>query len=66
MVYRSRGQKQCRHITYSFAGNKVGFGDFKIARQIIHTVKYSNDLLSMAKEETLLQDTIDKLTEIGR
>ena len=43
-----------------------GFGDFKIGGQIIHTVKYADDLVSLAKEEKVLQDMIDKLTEIGR
>jgi len=42
-----------------------GFGDFKIGGQIIHTVKYADDLVLLAKEEKVLQDTIDKLTEIG-
>jgi len=43
-----------------------GFGDFKIAGQIIHTVKYADDLVLLAKEEQVLQDVIDKLIEIGR
>ena len=30
------------------------------------TVKYADDLVLMAKEETVLQGMIDKLTEIGR
>ena len=34
--------------------------------QIIHTVKYADDLVLLAKEEKVLQDMIDKLTEIGR
>jgi len=42
-----------------------GYGDFKIGRQIIHTVKYADDLVLLAKEENVLQDMIDKLTEIG-
>jgi len=42
------------------------FGDFKIGRQIIHTVKYADDLVLLAKEEKVLQDMIDKLTEVGR
>jgi hypothetical protein len=29
-------------------------------------VKYADDLVLLAKEETVLQDMIDKLTEIGR
>jgi hypothetical protein len=43
-----------------------GFGDFKIGGQIIHTMKYADELVLLAKEETMLQDMIDKLTEIGR
>jgi hypothetical protein len=43
-----------------------GFGDFKISGQIIHTVKYSDDLVLLAKEEKVLQDIIAKLIEIGR
>jgi len=38
-----------------------GFGDFKIGGQIIHTVKYSDDLVLLAKEEKMLQDMIDTL-----
>jgi hypothetical protein len=34
--------------------------------QIIHTVKYADDLVLLAKEEKVLQDKIDKQTEIGR
>ena len=43
-----------------------GFGDFNIRGQIIQTVKYADELVIMAKEETVLQGMIDKLTEIGR
>ena len=43
-----------------------GFGDFKIGGQIIHTVKYADSLVLLAKEEKVLQDMINKLTEIGR
>jgi hypothetical protein len=43
-----------------------GFGDLKIGGQIINTVKYADDLVLLAKEETVLQDIIDKLIEIGR
>jgi len=43
-----------------------GFGDFKICGQIIHTVKYADDLVLLAKEEKVLQYMIDKLIEIGR
>ena len=43
-----------------------GLGDFKIGGQIIHTVKYADDLVLLAKEEKVLQNMIDKLIEIGR
>jgi len=43
-----------------------GFGGFKIGGQIIHTVKYADDLVLLAKEEKVLQDMIDKLNETGR
>jgi hypothetical protein len=43
-----------------------GLGDFKIGGQIIHTVKYADDLVLLAMEEKVLQDMIDKLIEIGR
>jgi hypothetical protein len=43
-----------------------GLGDFKIAGPIIHTVEYLDELVLLAKEETVLQDMIDKVIEIGR
>jgi retron-type reverse transcriptase len=43
-----------------------GFGDFKIGGKIIHNVNYADDLVLLAKEEKVLQDMIDKLSEIGR
>jgi hypothetical protein len=43
-----------------------GLGDFKLGGQIIQTVKYADDLVLMAKEETVLQGMIDRLIEIGR
>ena len=42
-----------------------GLGDFNIGGQIIQTVKYADDLVLIAKEETVLQGMIDKLIEIG-
>jgi len=38
----------------------------KVGGQIIHTVKYADDLVLLTKEEKVLQDMIDKLIEIGR
>ena len=43
-----------------------GLGDFNIGGQIIQTVKYADDLVLMAKEETVLQGMTDKLIETGR
>jgi hypothetical protein len=42
-----------------------GIRDFKIG-QVISAVKYANDLVLLAKEETMLQGMIDRLIEIGR
>jgi len=33
-----------------------GFGDFTAGGQIIHTVKYADDIVILAKEEKVLQD----------
>jgi hypothetical protein len=41
-----------------------GLGDFNIGGQNIQTVKYADDLVLMAKEQTVLQGMIDKLIEI--
>jgi hypothetical protein len=43
-----------------------GFRDFKTGGQIMHTVKYTDNLVLLAKEETVLLDMFDKLIEIGR
>ena len=39
---------------------EVSCGDFKIGGQIIHTVKYADDLVLLAKEQKVLQDMIDR------
>ena len=43
-----------------------GLGDLKIGGKIIHTAKYADDLVLLAKEEMVVHDMIDKLIEIGR
>ena len=43
-----------------------GLEDIKIGVQIIHTVKYADDLVLLAKEEKVLQKMIDNLIETGR
>jgi len=53
-------------ISTPVSSSLEGFGDFKMGGQIIHIVKYADDLVLLAKEEKVLQDMIDKLIEIGR
>ena len=43
-----------------------GFGDFKVGGQVIRILKYANDLLLLAKEETVLQGVIGRLIDLGR
>jgi hypothetical protein len=40
--------------------------DFKIGGQVIHIVKYVDDFMLLSTEETVLQDTTDRLHGIGR
>jgi hypothetical protein len=42
-----------------------GYGGFKTG-QLIRTMKYADDLVLLAKYETVLQGMIDRLTEIER
>jgi hypothetical protein len=42
------------------------FGDFKIRRKVILTVKHSDGLVLLAKKETALQGTADRLIGIAR
>ena len=58
----------CHQFLYSECLTKEalkGFEDFKIGGQIIHNVKYADDLVLLAKGGKILQDMIDKLIEIG-
>jgi len=59
----------CSTCTVSVLPRKLcmgyGLGDFKVGGQIIQTVKYADDLVLMAKEETVLQGMTDKLIETG-
>jgi hypothetical protein len=43
-----------------------GFGDLKIGGQVIHTVKYADELVLLAKEDAAIQGMIDRLIENGR
>jgi hypothetical protein len=54
------------HSKYLTKEALEGSGDFKIGRQVICALKYAHDLVLLAKEETVLQDMIDRLIEIRR
>jgi len=54
------------HSEYFTKETPEGFGDFKIAGQVIHTVKYVEDLELLAREEDVLQGMTERLNEIGR
>jgi len=43
-----------------------GFGDFQIGGQLIRSVKYTEDLVLVPKEATVIQGMTDRLTEVGR
>jgi hypothetical protein len=43
-----------------------GFGDFRLVGQVIHTVKYANDFVLLARKEAVLQGMIERIIEIGR
>jgi hypothetical protein len=42
------------------------FGNFKIGGKVTGTVKYADDLVLLAKEQSVLYGMIDRLSEIGR
>jgi hypothetical protein len=37
------------------------FGDFRIGAKVIRTMKYADDLVLLAKEQTVLQGLFDRL-----
>jgi hypothetical protein len=43
-----------------------GLGNLKTGEQVICTVKYANDLVLLAMEETVMLGTIDTMNEIRR
>jgi len=42
------------------------FGDFRVRGQVIHTVKYADNLVLLAKAEAVLQSMIERLVDVGR
>jgi len=51
---------------YLTKGALESFGDFKIGEQAAGSVKYAEKLVLLAREEGVLQDITERLTEIGR
>jgi predicted nucleotidyltransferase len=43
-----------------------GLGDLKVEGKIISMVRYADELVLLAKEETVIQSMIDNLIEVGR
>ena len=41
------------------------FGDFKVGGQVIRPVKYADDVVLLAEEETVLQGMTDRVTAVG-
>jgi Reverse transcriptase (RNA-dependent DNA polymerase). len=37
------------------------FGDFTVGGQVICNVKYADDFMLLAKDETVIRDTMDRL-----
>ena len=54
-----------RPVPQTLKSPNLSRASFKIGGEIIHTVKYADDLELLAKEGKVLQDMIDKLIETG-
>ena len=64
MLFVTSSLQLVQRIPYQGSFGRVG--RLQIGGQIIHTVKYADDLVLLAKEEKVLQDMINKLIQIGR
>jgi hypothetical protein len=53
----------CEYVTQEAL---EGLRDFKVGGQIISTLRYSDDLVLLAKEEAILKSMTDKLIKVGR
>jgi len=51
MLFVTNSVQLVQRIPYQVS---FGFGDFKIGGKIIHTVKYTDDIVLVAKEEKVL------------
>ena len=59
-----RFYSNCRSSTLPKALKLLG--DLKTTRQVIHTVKYVDELVLLAKEQTVLQCVIGRVNEFGK
>jgi len=67
MLFVTNSTQLVQWIPYQDSASALeGLEDFKIGGQVIRTVKYTDDLVLLAKEEALLQGMIERLNEIGR
>ena len=56
---------KCTAIEYLTTEALKVFEDIRIKGQVIRTMKYADDLVLLTEGETVLQDMIDRLIEIG-
>ena len=63
MLFVTNSVQLVQRMPYKGSPPMLKSPDFNIGGQIIKTVKYADELVLMAKEETVLQGMIDKLTE---
>jgi hypothetical protein len=54
------------HNKYLTKEAHEGFGDFKIGRHVICSIKHADDLVLLAKEQMVLQGMTDRLIGIGK
>jgi hypothetical protein len=54
------------HSKYLTNEAREGFGDFKIGRQVICSVKHADDLVLLVKEQMVLQGMTDRQIGIGK
>jgi hypothetical protein len=66
------GKDVCHRFYGIYTANTVprkllkSFGDFKMRGQVIHPVKFADDIVRLPKEEATLQAMIERLIEIGK
>jgi hypothetical protein len=54
------------YSAYFTIGVLEAFVDLKMAKQVIHCVKYADAIVLVAKKEAVVQSILESLTEIGK